>query len=139
MTIHYKSSKMQRNIQRFNAGGEVLQTSLQAINVAASIPTKVSQCVASVFSIFNDDTKKCERIMNGAQAAIGFGQVALLIALAYQSDDCEDKSLLCTSYFVIEWIYKGLLLATWTVSEASKETQEDSIIRQSNNVESLSP
>ena len=129
MPIPYTSSKMQRNIQRFNAGGEVLQTSLQTINVAASVPAKVAQCAASIFSLFHAGTKKCERVMNGAQAVIGAGQVALLIVLAYQENDCASKGVVCTSYFILEWIYKGLLLTTWTVSEASKETMEDSELR----------
>ena len=109
-------------MQRVNAGAEIIHGTLREIMPAVSVPIKVSQCCASLFAPTRQETKCSERIINGLQAAITAAQTALLIYMAYDDEKCTTTSgAACTSYFVFEWVYRGLLLSSWAASELTKE------------------
>ncbi len=137
MPFNYKSSLTQRRVQRVNAGAEIIHGTLREIMPAVSVPIKVSQCCASLFAPTRKETKLSERIINGIQAAITAAQTGLLCYMAYDQEKCSDTTgALCTSYFVLEYLYRGLLLSTWAASELVKEpvdTGSSSIPNNSNN------
>lgn len=123
--LNYRSSKTHRSVTRTSAGCEILNTTLKGISLSSTIPVKVSQVCASLFGAFHKSTKPPERIFDSIQAAITLSQVGMLISMAYWHENCEKmQNNLCTSYFVLEWLYQGLLLSAWGLSEFVKDTDE---------------
>jgi hypothetical protein len=124
MPLNYKSSKTQRRVQRVNAGAEIVHGTLREILPAVSVPVKVSQCCASLFAPTRKETKCSERAINLLQAAITAAQTGLLCYMSYDDTKCSDTTgTICTSYFVLEWVYRGLLLSSWAASELVKDQQ----------------
>ncbi|AOW51798.1 TPA: hypothetical protein ACT9LC_000270 [Legionella pneumophila] len=123
MRAPYASTPGHRNAQRANAGSEVLGTTLETFDPAASIPTKLAQTLISIYSLFRFDTHVSEKLIHLLQGSIAATQMGLGIALLFTGTECEEytDADLCKAIFLLQLLYRGTLLAGWAPSEFSKD------------------
>lgn len=127
MRTPYSSSTGHRNAERSSAASEVLGTTLEAFNPAASIPTKLAQTLISFYSLFRSDTHIPEKLIHILQASIAASQMGLSIALLFTGTECEEftDADLCKAIFLLQLLYRGTLLVGWAPSEFSKDSYVD--------------
>ncbi|HAT6979306.1 TPA: hypothetical protein GDD45_12910 [Legionella pneumophila] len=123
MRAPYSSSAGHRNAQRTNAASEVLGTTLETFDPAASIPTKLAQTLISIYSLFRFDTHVSEKLIHLLQGSIAATQMGLGIALLFTGTECEEytDADLCKAIFLLQLLYRGTLLVGWAPSEFSKD------------------
>lgn len=123
MRAPYASTPGHRNAQRANAGSEVLGTTLETFDPAASIPTKLAQTLISIYSLFRFDTHVSEKLIHLLQGSIAATQMGLGIALLFTGTECEEytDADLCKAIFLLQLLYRGTLLVGWAPSEFSKD------------------
>ncbi len=123
-TIPYQSSVSQRNAQRASGITQVVASSIQLLAPPAAIPAKFAQFIIASYTIFREDTHLSEKGLLFLQAMVALTQLGLSITVLFQDKDCynEDKSnRLCTTIFLFDMVYAGLLSAIWSMSELAKE------------------
>ncbi|MFZ4077753.1 MAG: hypothetical protein ACOYKA_07195 [Legionellaceae bacterium] len=120
------SSREHRKAQRANGGTEILGQTISTISLIASLPPKVAQTFISGRACFFSTTlKPTERIAHGCQAFLTVTQIAIIIALYYQNDNCKDSDApLCKTLRLCDLIYAGILLLNWSHSELNKNHSE---------------
>ncbi|HHT9952736.1 TPA: hypothetical protein ACT9K3_002603 [Legionella pneumophila] len=123
MRAPYASTPGHRNAQRANAGSEVLGTTLETFDPAASIPTKLAQTLISIYSLFRFDTHVSEKLIHLLLGSIAATQMGLGIALLFTGTECEEytDADLCKAIFLLQLLYRGTLLVGWAPSEFSKD------------------
>lgn len=120
------SSREHRKAQRANGGTEVLGQTISTISLVAALPPKVAQTFISGRACFFSPTlKPTERFAHGCQSLLTLTQVAIIIALYYQNETCEDSNAaLCKTLSLCDLIYAGILLLNWGHSEINKNQSE---------------
>lgn len=122
MATFFKSTKMSRVVQRANAVAEIVASATKATTLAASLPSKVSQTIASFYAAHHADTNKLEKYNHIVQGVLSLAQMSMMISLLFLDEDCKDYDTdLCKSFLILDWVYQGILLAGWSGSEIVKE------------------
>ncbi|CAM2870388.1 hypothetical protein [Legionella worsleiensis] len=121
----YTSTTGHRNAERVNAGTQLLSYSFQQ-QPYVMIATKLSQCIASFYSLFRSDTKIPEKIIHLLQMTISGAELGIQTTLLFKSLTCElaSENQLCTAALLLEVLYDGTLGVGWVPSEFSKQPYE---------------
>lgn len=116
------SSTATRNGLRVGAMVKVSIAALQKVNLGVAIPGVFGQFLVSSALIFRQDTHGHEKVVHGIHSALLVSQLIILIMLMFNDDNqCTIDTDLCKSLRLLSWLYDGLLVVTWGVSEASKD------------------
>ncbi|MDX1836161.1 hypothetical protein DIZ81_02985 [Legionella taurinensis] len=118
----YSSSSGHRHTQRVQAVTEILGSGLQNLDVKAVIPAKFAQILIALFAMFRTDTHGSEKGVQFLQFALAATQLALIIALFAQDNNCDDETNeLCKSKLLVDLFFEGLLAFSFALAEASKD------------------
>ena len=109
-----------------NMGVQVASEAVGSLFGAAEIPFKFSQGLLSTYSIFFMPTLTTpQKITQGIQAALAFGQTALYISMMYSGNTCATSpptGTMCITNSVLTLLYSGILLASTGVAAVYPES-----------------
>lgn len=120
----FSSSQGYRNTQRGSAMAAIVTSSVQNWVPAAIIPTKVVQGALAAYSVFRTDTHVAEKVVSALQGLTAGAQLGLTFYFFIQNNVCDNEDSLdttCRAYFLLEYLYNGLLSIAWPTSEFSKD------------------
>jgi branched-subunit amino acid transport protein AzlD len=114
-----------RVTQRANVVSEVVAGAFKSLAQPAAIPVKIAQTIISTYSFFTNNLKTEEKVVQAIQATLSASQVALLIMLALDNEQCCDKSItFCQLSMIMELAYQGVLVSSYVMSEAIRNREE---------------
>lgn len=117
---NFSSSKSSRNGLRINSMLEAGSN----LHPITEIPATVAQIISSIYALVCRDAHHSERFIHLILGLTTTVRLTLAITVLYMGDKCvdiDDADSLCTTSFLFQWIYVGVLLAAQGISEASKD------------------
>ncbi len=129
-TIDNKSTKAHRNTMRATGMTEILNSSIATFSFPVQIPIKFSQSLLLGFSLFSQNLKTHEQLIQLSQLLLSSIQTAILIGLFLGGKEIVLASTLIMRVFTLcDMLNKGILLTGWAPSELSKEELIDQPIK----------